>query len=259
MASKIVRIAFSILAATLALVVATWAQPVRPPATACSNASLNGAYGILFGGTDRHGRADTTVGQVTADGNGNFSGVETESKGGVILNNIPVSGTYAIKANCTGTGIWTAQGNSTKHYNIVVISGGNAMDLIQTDSARIESGFAQAQGKPACTSVGVKGTYGFEIKGAFTGVGPVTFVGQFKLDGTGKITGIESASVNGKIFSNVKLSGTYAINSGCTGTATVTPQGQSAVNFNLVLVDAGLKILAIETDTNTSVSGSMQK
>ena len=257
MTSNIVRIASLLLASAVALVAVTWAQPAHPPA-ACSNATVIGNYGISFGGIDRHGNTTVTVDQITTDGNGSFTGHETQSKGGVILNSIPVVGTYAIKANCTGSGTWMAMGK-IRHYDLVVVSGGSSLELVQTDAGRIESGLAQAQGNATCTDAGVKGTYGFNATGSIVSVGPVAFIGEFKLDGAGKIAGSESGSINGTIFKGIPLAGTYMVNSDCNGTATVTPKGQAAVNFNLVVIDAGTKTLAIETDSNTIVSGALQK
>jgi hypothetical protein len=255
MIARIVRIASLILATTVGLAAAAWAQP-RPPA-ACSDATFTGAYGITFGGIDSHGRLRTAVAQITTDGKGKFTGVESESKGGVILKGVPVTGTYAIKASCTGSGIWMANGK-VRHYNLVLISGGGGAEWIQTDTGRTESGSAEAQGKATCSDAGVHGTFGFHATGSYVGAGPAAFIGQFHLNG-GNIAGSESGSVNGTIFSGVGLLGKYTINSDCTGTAMVTPAGQSAVNFNLVVVDGGSKVLAVETDANSIVSGSLLK
>jgi hypothetical protein len=257
MTAKTVRIASLILATTLGLAAAAWAQP-RPPA-ACSNATFTGTYGITFGGIDSHGRLRAAVAQITTDGSGKFTGVESESKGGVINKDVPVTGTYAIKANCTGSGSWMAQGGKVRHYNLVVVAGGGGAEMIQTDAGHTESGFAEAQGKATCTNAGVKGTFGFHATGSFVAVGPAAFIGQFKLDGAGNIAGNESGSVNGTILNGVPLSGTYTVNSTCTGSATVTPQGQNAVNLNLVVVGGGSKVLALETDPNSIVSGSLEK
>jgi len=45
----------------------------------------------------------------------------------------------------------------------------------------------------------------------------------------------------------------------CRGTATITPKGQSPLNFSFVVVDGGKEMLAIETDANTIVSGTLQR
>jgi len=40
--------------------------------------------------------------------------------------------------------------------------------------------------------------------------------------------------------------------------ATITPEGKSDLNFSFVVVDGGKKMLAIETDADTVVSGTLQ-
>lgn len=253
MTAKILRIASLSLSTTIAL--AAWAQP-RTPA-ACSNATFTGTYGVTFSGIDSHGRLRAAVAQITSDGKGNFAGEKSESKGGVIHKDVPVKGTYAIKAACTGSGVWISAGK-VRHYDLVVVSGGGGADWIQTDAGRTESGFAETQGKATCTDAGVHGAFGFHATGSYVGVGPAAFVGQFNLN-EGNIAGTESGSINGAIFTGVSLLGNYTINSDCTGAATVTPAGQSALNFNLVLVNGGAKVLAVETDNNSIVSGALVK
>jgi hypothetical protein len=148
---------------------------------------------------------------------------------------------------------------SVRHYNLVMVSGGSAVELIQTDAGFTEAGFAQTQGKPTCTVAGVKGTYGFSARGTILAVGSVVFNGQFILDGAGNVNGTESGSLNGTVFSNLGLSGSYTVNSDCTGSAAVTPKGLSAFHFNFVVINGGRGMLAIETDANTVVSGSTQQ
>ena len=250
MASKIVPIVL-LFAMTLALTTAASAT--------CSNATFTGTYGITFGGIDSHGRLRAAVAQITADGKGKFTGVVSESKGGVISSDVPVTGTYAIKATCIGSGTWLEQAQKLRHYNLVLVSGGASMEMVQTDAGHTESGFAQAQGKATCTTAAVHGTFGFHATGSYVGVGPAAVIGQLILDGSGNIAGQESGSVNGTIFSGVLILGGYTINSDCTGTAKLNPAGQSAVNLNLVVLGGGSKVLAVETDTGSIVSGSIEK
>jgi hypothetical protein len=41
--------------------------------------------------------------------------------------------------------------------------------------------------------------------------------------------------------------------------ATITPKGHSEMHFSLVVVDGGNEMLAVETDANTVVSGTLVK
>src|SRR5450755_1936161 len=98
MISKVFCTASVIVLASFALSSAAWAAT-------CSNASLSGTYGFLHDGTDSNGTpATAAVSQVTFDSTtGTFTGVTTASHDGVIATD-PLSGTYAVASNCTGTG-----------------------------------------------------------------------------------------------------------------------------------------------------------
>jgi hypothetical protein len=75
------------------------------------------------------------------------------------------------------------------------------------------------------------------------------------------ITGHVAGSENGTIltFTQEPVTGSYSISANCTGTATITPKGQSAMNFSLVVVNGGKELLAIETDADTVVTGTLQR
>jgi hypothetical protein len=98
MISKTFRIARMIVLASFALSSAAWAAT-------CSNASLSGTYGFLHDGTDSNGApATAAVTQITFDSTaGTFTGETTASHDGVIATE-PLTGTYAVASNCTGTG-----------------------------------------------------------------------------------------------------------------------------------------------------------
>jgi hypothetical protein len=75
------------------------------------------------------------------------------------------------------------------------------------------------------------------------------------------ITGHVSASEDGTIrtFAEEPVTGSYTVAKNCRGTATITPKGLSEMHFNLVVVDGGNEMLAIETDAGTVVSGTLAK
>src|SRR5580704_16870187 len=71
----------------------------------CTNASLNGTLFYTLAGSIKNGTVTvsyTELGKVIADGNGGMSGQTTTSIAGVLAT-LPVSGTYAVGANCSGT------------------------------------------------------------------------------------------------------------------------------------------------------------
>jgi hypothetical protein len=122
----------------------------------------------------------------------------------------------------------------------------------------VNTGFALAEGAAVCGENGKKQTFAANLSGSVIGVGPVAYGEQVILDGKGNVSGNGTFSLDGAIYI-VPITGTYTENADCTGSAQITPQGLSALNFNFVVVNAGKEILLVETDTGTIVSGNMQQ
>jgi len=253
MISRMFRIARMIVLASFALSSAAWAAT-------CSNASLSGTYGFLHDSTDSNGTPfAAAVSQITFDARtGTFTGETTASHDGVIAID-SLAGTYAIAPNCTGTG--TPAGGQP--FSIVVTSTGFlALHLFS-------EGFAVKQGSPTCTNAAVEGSFGFQATGVLLpgapATGAVAFVGELKLTGNpsgeGVISGRLSASEGGTFltFAEEPVTGSYTVARDCRGRATITPKGRSEMHFRLVIVDGGHEMLAVETDANTVVSGSLEK
>ncbi len=247
MISKTFRIARMIVLASFALSSAAWAAT-------CSNASLSGTYGFLHDLTDSNGTpATAAVSQLTFDSTtGTFTGETTASHDGVIVTE-STTGTYAVASNCTGTG--TPTGGSP--FSIVVTSTGFlALHLFS-------EGFAVQQGSPTCTNAGVKGRFGFETTGVFLATGAVAFIGELKLtvnpSGEGVISGHVASSEDGTFLTFEPVTGSYRVGTDCRGRATITPKGLSEMHFSLVVVDGGNEMLAVETDADTVVSGTLQR
>ena len=72
-----------------------------------------------------------------------------------------------------------------------------------------------------CSLAGAAGKYGFTDNGTVIGVGLRTAVGVFTLDASGNLNdGVATSSLNGSV-ANETFSGTYTVNSDCTGTISV--------------------------------------
>ena len=255
MTSKLVRLAVLFLSSVV-LGTVLWAQPVRP--AACSNGSLTGRYGFAINGT-ANGNPITAMGQIATNGNGTLAGNETISENGTLGNLLEVLGTYAIKSNCTGSMTIQAAGRSKQNFKVTVISGGKQIVMVQTDSGTTESGTAQAQVSKSCSLAGVKGTYGLQGAGTEIGVGPLAFAGQITLHGGGTLSGSQITSVNGSISTKQKISGAYKVGHQCQGAAVIEVDNQGPIHLNLIVVNGGQEILFIQGDSNTLVSGSLQR
>jgi hypothetical protein len=82
-------------------------------------------------------------------------------------------------------------------------------------------GMAQAGDHHQCSLAGAAGNWGFTDNGTVIGVGPRTAVGIFTLDAEGNLlNGVATSSLNGTIADET-FSGTYTVNSNCTGTISV--------------------------------------
>ena len=88
--------------------------------------------------------------------------------------------------------------------------------------ALIVSTAAAAQAEERrCSMARSSGKWAFTDNGTVIGVGPRTAVGVFTFDGEGNVlNGIATSSLNGSVAEET-FSGTYTVNSDCTGTVTV--------------------------------------
>jgi hypothetical protein len=249
------------------IVLASFALSSAAWAATCSNASLSGTYAFLHGGTDSSGTPATGLTQVTFDSTtGTYTGEDTASLDGVISIE-PLTATYAVASNCTVTARVRIGGKPAVNVSFVVTSKGFYF-LFQKTGATSD-GFGVKQGSPTCTNAGVKGSFGFETTGVFLAgapfTGPVDFIGELvfsvNASGEGVISGHVAGSEDGTIltFAEEPATGSYTVGTDCRGTATITPEGLPEMHFSFVVVNSGKEMLAVETDADTVVSGTLAK
>jgi hypothetical protein len=215
---------------------------------ACTNATVVGVWGYEVG---------ASVGQFTADGLGNLTGSQTTSQHGVVQTQT-YTGTYSVAANCRGSMTLQLTGGGTETVNFILDNGKKGAQVISTDSGSVASGIASAEGTVTCGLTGIKHTFATNLLGTITTTGPIAYVVQLVLNGSGGVSGGGTFDVNGTITSHT-VTGTYTENANCTGTMQITPNGLGTMNFNFVVVNAGKEDLLIETDANTVVIGNMQQ
>lgn len=106
----------------------------------------------------------------------------------------------------------------------------------------------------ACSIRTLRGDYGFAAEGALLGIpglppqAPFRSVGVAHFDGNGKLTWVEHTVVNGVPLNTgwVAASGTYTVNSNCTGSAVVnTPNSAVPLNLNFAVVKQGKEIRTV--------------
>lgn len=234
-------LAMTVLAAVILLA-------ARSSAT-CNDASLTGVWGYVVG---------ASAGQFTTDGAGNItSGTQTSSQGGTIVTDT-LTGTYSVATACTGTITLNFTGGGTGTANFVLDLGHKGAQVISTEGGSVADGFSLAEGTVTCGLTGIKHTFALAVLGK-NSVGPVAYVAQVTLNGTGKVSGSGTFDVNGTITHASSFAGTYTETAECTGSMQLTGTGVGTLNFNFVVVSSGKELLLIETDSNTGVAGNMQQ
>ena len=239
------------------------AQSSAAAAEACASATLNGVYGYLLQGNllEQGSLAPyADMGSLTADGKGNFSGSGTETLAGTIASGTTLSGTYSINTDCTGSASLTySNGIGTFHFNLIVLSNGEGITFMQTDSGSIVSGTGRLQ-ETGCVPGSLDGSYAFTINGTLLdslgNLNPYTDSGKISFDGAGKLTVNDTISASGSITPNRSISGTYTTHSNCTGTVTFTDPNLGNLQMNIAILSGSQQIRLIDTDSGTILAGS---
>ena len=116
----------------------------------CTNAGIAGTFGLQAKGSFVTGAPFTgpviLIGQlvfsVNASAQGVIIGHVAGSENGTILTfaGEPVTGSYSVSANCTGTATITPAGKPAFHYTFVVVNSGKELMAIETDAHTVVSG-----------------------------------------------------------------------------------------------------------------------
>ena len=124
----------SVLILSTGLLIQFWtaASALAASKTACSNATLNGAYAFTESGTILGIGPVAVAGVLQSDGKGKINAVDTVSLNGQI-NMESLNFNYQVNADCTGSAA-SAPGQEPAHFNFVLINGGEQVIGIHTDS-----------------------------------------------------------------------------------------------------------------------------
>jgi hypothetical protein len=191
------------------------------------------------------------VSNVTASLQANDKGTLTSGTG---------SGIYSVKSNGTGSMSLALSNGPTLGFSLALQNGGKQFQLIMSsDSSQTSvnenygTAISQATALPF-TNVSLKGTYGIlmaKIPLDQNNGGPSDLVGTLKFDGLGHITsGAMVMDFNGTV-SVVTATGSYAVNSDGSGTATLVVSEGTTANFALALNSLGKGFQLIELTTST--------
>ena len=112
----------------------------------CSEATLDGRYLFSFDGYEIKGNKKVPFSQAgyeVYDGNGHVKGVATTNENGKVTRKEPFSGTYTVKADCTGTVRYT-DGTRADQF---LSTGGTQVAFVLTKSPEFVGGGLEVQGK----------------------------------------------------------------------------------------------------------------
>ncbi|MBA3913058.1 MAG: hypothetical protein H0X25_04200 [Acidobacteriales bacterium] len=203
----------------------------------CSNLTLSGTYGAVINGMS-HGLPFAALDVVVADGKENFSGSGTVSYNGVVTRGVPLSATYAVNSDCSGSVTFSTGATQ----NLVVTADGNLVQFIRTDDpdAQVTGDARRASG--ICSAKQMRGHYAATLDGAVSGL-PFKALDSVFADGLGNVSGSGTISYSGAITSST-FTATYAVNPDCSGTIAFS----TGATQDLMIVSNGAEIRFIRTD-----------
>jgi hypothetical protein len=109
-----------------------------------------------------------------------------------------------------------------------------------------------------CSDQSLKGSFGYTVTGTITKnsgplvAGPFVAVGRIVFDGKGNVSTVRAFNDNGTSLTNDAGTGTYTLNSDCTGTFNITvgpPTEELVLTLSIVLDDT-YQLRGVVTTTN---------
>ncbi len=229
----------------------------RPtPTGGFTAASLTGTYAFAFSGTDANGFF-SVAGSLQANGSGQItSGVEDINRGAGIATNVPITGTYVIRAD--GRGVATLNSSVTNFtLSFVIVSSSKAL-LTRFETGASAGGTLDLQSSSTFSTTALAGTFAFNLSGIDAAGNALATIGSLTTNNTGAVTaGVQDSVDNGVVLTNQAIttagsSITVSTTNG-RGTATiVTTTG--TLTFAFYVVDSN-HIKLVETDAGTTLAG----
>jgi hypothetical protein len=141
-AAGVVLILLLVGAGALTTVGAGYAKDEDTARAKCSVATLRGTYLFAFNGVEITGNNEQVpfaiAGYAVFDGNGKEKGVASSNFNGEVSRKEPVSATYTVKADCTGTVTY----RDGSHIDVFIAPDGSMFTFVQTKpSELVGSGF----------------------------------------------------------------------------------------------------------------------
>ena len=128
--------------AALTTVGAGYAKDEDTSRAKCSKATLKGTYLFAQNGVEIKGneqRPFAIAGYDVFDGNGEVKGVSSGNFDGEVFRNDRFTGTYSVKANCTGTVTFRGGGAATQG-DMFIAPDGSTFAFVRTDPEFVSAG-----------------------------------------------------------------------------------------------------------------------
>jgi hypothetical protein len=122
-----------------------YAEDENSSGAKCSEATLHGTYLFAYDGfviKDNEKVPFASSGYEVFDGNGHVKGVATTNVNGKVTSKEPFSGTYTVKADCTGSSTYT----DGTHYDSFIAPDGSQLTFVQTKPSEWVSAAFEQQG-----------------------------------------------------------------------------------------------------------------
>ena len=110
-----------------------------------------------------------------------------------------------------------------------------------------------------CSLHTLNGSYGDTFSGTIVGLGPIAGIGVTNFDGRGHFTGTDTVNVNGSGGIPETSTGSYTVNSDCTGSTVQTFPDGRVVSLSLVIINHGREYLFLNTAPGLVITGSSKK
>src|SRR6059036_654288 len=110
----------------------------------CSNATLNGSYGLHATGTIIGTGLFAAVGVFTFDGKGNLSAILTQKVNGNLVP-VTITGTYTVSPTCIVSDTWYISNGQVTTHESVIVDNGKEYAILNTTPGNVVSGVAKKQ------------------------------------------------------------------------------------------------------------------
>jgi len=203
-----------------------------------------------------------TAGSLTFDGKGDLSGEHDTNLGGLLIPHTD-TGSYNVNPDCE-TGTMSLSNGLTLSF--VIVGKGKKLKLGSTAPGGVSSGTLSMMPAACSADTLASKTYGYSTHG-FRGKGknfprrigflvPFANVGHLAFAPDGTLSGVNDLNLGGKPYTGQPITGTYTVNSDCTGSATMTVGGKDQ-SIHFVILDGADEVIFVSTPTGSLWSGTL--